>query len=128
MAFELVSKRDLSSSASLGCEEEQAVRHVAAGAEDEALHALVLAVMKRARRDGLWLGCDCRSEDGRRPVVAPCRNHRGTDYWRVRAGQRRRISSSFDLRHGRGAPPNGGCCRSLALTGNLTRSIGMCAA
>ena len=74
MAFELVSERDQSSSALLGCEEEQAVRDVAAGAGDEALHALVLAGKYRDRRDGLWLGCDCRSEDGRRPVVAPCRN------------------------------------------------------
>ena len=68
VAFGFVSNWDLSSSVSLGCEEEQAVRDVVDGAEGEAVHVLVLAVMMRARRDGLWLGCDCRSEDDRRPV------------------------------------------------------------
>ena len=72
---------------SLSAEEEHAIRRVAAGAGDEALEALVLEVMKRARQNRVWLGCDCRSEDGRRPAVAPCRNHRGTDYWRVLAGR-----------------------------------------
>ena len=88
MAFVLVNKRDLSFAASLADEAEQAIRKVVAGGGDAALKGLVLEVMKGARARGLWLGCDCRSEDGRRPAVAPCRNHRGTDYWRVLAGLR----------------------------------------
>lgn len=87
MAFDLVDKRDLSVAESLTAQAQNAVRAVAAGAESERLEALVLEVMKRARASGLWLGCDCRSEHGRRPVVAPCRSHRGTDYWRVLAGR-----------------------------------------
>ena len=87
VALDLVDKRDLSVAESLFPQVQNAVRALAAGAESERLEALVLAVMKRARASGLWLGCDCRSEDGRRPVVAPCRSHRGTDYWRALAGR-----------------------------------------
>ena len=64
MTFELVDKRHLSSSASLGVEEKTAVRDAAGGTEDEASHAIMLKVMKRARRNGFWLSCDCRSEGG----------------------------------------------------------------
>ena len=87
MALDLVDKRDLSVAESLTPQVQIAVRAVVAGAESEPLEALVLEVMKRARASRLWLGCDCRSEAGRRPVVAPCRNHRGTDFWRVLAGR-----------------------------------------
>ena len=38
-------------------------------------------------REGSGFECDCRKEGGRSPLVAPCRNHRGTDYWRVLAGR-----------------------------------------
>ena len=58
-----------------------------AGARSEPLEAPVLAVMKRAREARLWLGCDCRREDGGRAVVAPWRNHRGTDHWPVPDGR-----------------------------------------
>ena len=87
VALDLVDKQDLSGAEALSGEEQHAVRAIAGGAEDQELVALVLAVMERARAGGLWLGCDCRSEGGRRPLVAPCRNHRGTDYWRVLAGR-----------------------------------------
>ena len=87
MALDLVDKRDVSVAESLSPQVQNAVRAVAAGAESERLEALVLAVMKRARASSLWLGCDCRNEDGRRPVVAPCRSHRGTDYWRALVGR-----------------------------------------
>ena len=86
MALERVDKQDLSRAEPLSGQEQDAVRAVAGGAEDQELAALVLAVMKRARARGLRLGCDCRREGGRRPLVAPCRNHRGTDYRRVLAG------------------------------------------
>ena len=86
MALERVDKQDLSRAEPLSGQEQDAVRAVAGGAEDQELAALVLAVMKRARARGLRLGCGCRREGGRRPLVAPCRNHRGTDYWRVLAG------------------------------------------
>ncbi len=46
MTFELVDKRHLSSSASLGVEEKTAVRDAAGGTEDEASHAIMLKVMK----------------------------------------------------------------------------------
>ncbi len=87
MALDLVDKRDVSVAESLSPQVQNAVRAVAAGAESERLEALVLAVMKRARASSLWLGRDCRNEDGRRPVVAPCRSHRGTDYWRALVGR-----------------------------------------
>ena len=87
MALDLVDKRDVSVAESLSPQVQNAVRAVAAGAESERLEALVLAVMKKARAGSLWLGCDCRSEDGRRPIVAPCRSHRGTDYWRALVGR-----------------------------------------
>ena len=83
MALDLVDKRDLSVAESLSPQVQSAVRAVAAGAESERLESLVLAVMKRARASKLWLGCDCRSEDGRRPAVAPCRKSHGTHYWQV---------------------------------------------
>lgn len=87
MGFVLVDKRDLSAAESLTPEAENAIRAIAGGIGCAKVEALVLEVMKRARESGLWLGCDCRREDGRRPVVAPCRNRRGTDYWRVLAGR-----------------------------------------
>ena len=87
VAFVLVTKPDPSPVSSLAPEEDEAIRRVVGGAGNEALEALALAVMKDARARGLWLWCDCRSEDGRRPVVAPCCNHRGTDYWRTLGGR-----------------------------------------
>lgn len=87
MALDLVEKRDLSRAELLSEEEERAIRAVADGAGGDAAAAVVLAVMARARAGGLWLRCDCRQEDGRRPLVAPCRNHHGTDYWRVLTGR-----------------------------------------
>ena len=87
VALDLVSKRDLSRAERLSEEEERAIRAVADGVGDVVAAAAVLCVMSRARSAGLWLRCDCRDEDGRRPLVAPCRNHRGTDYWRVLGGR-----------------------------------------
>ena len=87
MALDLVDKRDLSAAESFTPEAENAIGAVVGGVKCAELEAMVLGVMKRAREARLWLGCDCRSEDGRRPVVAPCRNHRGTDFWRVLAGR-----------------------------------------
>ena len=87
MAFVLVNKRVLSPESSLAPEEEDAIRRVVGGAGNEALEAVTLAAMRDARARGLWLGCDCRSEAGRRPAGAPCCNHRGTDYWRVQGGR-----------------------------------------
>ena len=83
MALHLVHKRDLSVAESLSPQEQSAVRAVAAGAESEQLQSLVLEVMERARAGNRWLGCDCRREEGRRPVVAPCRKSHGTYYWQV---------------------------------------------
>ena len=83
MALDLVDKRELSRTVRLTAGEQHAIRAVAS----EEHVALALPVMKRARADGFWLGCDCRIEDSRRPFVAPCRNHRGTDYWRVLGGR-----------------------------------------
>ena len=82
MVLDLVDRLDQSVAQPLTCEEQNAIRAVAAGEESEQLEIVVLEVMERAREDRLWLGCDCWSEDGRRPVSAPCRNHRGTHYWR----------------------------------------------
>ena len=87
VALDLVDKRDLSAAESLTPEAENAIGAVVGGVKCAELEAMVLDVMKRAREARLWLGCDCRSEAGRRPVVAPCRNHRGTDFWRVLAGR-----------------------------------------
>ena len=87
MALDLVDKRDPSRTQSLSVEERHAIRVVAGGEGDEEHTGIVLAVMERARSEGLWLRCDCRTEGGRRPLVAPCRNHRGTDWWRVLAGR-----------------------------------------
>ena len=87
MVFVLVNKRDLSPESTLTAEAEEAIRRVLDGSGNEAQEALALAVMRNARARGLWVGCDCRSEDGRRPAVAPCCNHRGTDYWRVLGGR-----------------------------------------
>ena len=87
MTLDLVTKHGLSSVETLTREQHEAIRQVASGVQNEGLKELVLAVMKRARTNNLWLGCDCRSEVGRRPVVAPCRNDRGTDYWRVLTGR-----------------------------------------
>lgn len=83
MALQLLDKRDRSPRAPLTPEQRDAVRAVARGGGDETAAALALAVIALARRDGLWLGCDCRDENGVRPVVAPCRNRHGTEYWRV---------------------------------------------
>ena len=83
MALDLVDKRDLSVVQILTSEEQNAIRAVAAGSESERLKYIVLKVIGRTHDAGLWLGCDCQSENGRRPVVAPCRNRRGTDFWRA---------------------------------------------
>ena len=88
MTLELVDKRDLSPAEHLTAAEQDAIRAVAGGVGGEESEALVLEVMKRAREHRLWGGCDCRREDGRRPVVAPCRNDSGNHYWwRVLAGR-----------------------------------------
>ena len=87
MALHLVHKHDLSYAATLSSGEQQAIRAVAQGDEGEEFEALVLHVVKRARKHGLWLRCDCGGEDGRWPLVAPCLSHCGTAYWRVLAGQ-----------------------------------------
>ena len=83
VVLDLVHKGDLSVAQRLTDEEQHAIRAVAAGAESEHLEAIVLEAIGRTREARLWLGCDCRSENGRRPVVAPCRNLHGTDFWRV---------------------------------------------
>ena len=81
--LDLVHKGDLPVAQRLTDEEQHAIRAVAAGAESERLKFIVLKVNGRAHEARLWLGCDCRSENGRRPVIAPCRNRYGTDFWRV---------------------------------------------
>ena len=81
--LDLVHKGDLSVAQRLTDEEQHAIRAVAAGNESERENFIVLKVIGRAHEAHLWLGCDCRSENGRRPVVAPCRNRYGTDFWRV---------------------------------------------
>ena len=83
MALDLVDKRDLSVVQTLTSEEQNAIRAVAAGSVSGRRKYIVLKVIGRTHDAGLWLGCDCRSENGRRPVVAPCRNRRGTDFWRL---------------------------------------------
>ena len=83
MVLHLLDKRDRSPKAPLSPEQRDALRAVARGEGDESASALVRGVIAVARRDGLWLGCDCREENGARPVVAPCRNRLGTEYWRV---------------------------------------------
>ena len=87
MAYVLMTKRELSPESSLAPEDKEAICGVVGGAANEAQEALALAVMRDARARGLWLGCDCRMEDGRRPAVAPCCNHRGTDFLRVLGGR-----------------------------------------
>ena len=87
MAYVLMTKRDLSPESSLAPEEKEAIGGVVGGSANEAQEALALAVMRDARARGLWLGCDCRMEAGRRPAVAPCCNHRGTDFLRVLGGR-----------------------------------------
>ena len=42
------------------------------GSRCERVRAIVLEVRKRAHGEKLWLGCDCRRDGGRRPVVAAC--------------------------------------------------------
>ena len=87
MALDLVDKRDLSPAELLSEDEERAIRAVADGAGGEGDAAVVLAVLSHARKAGHWLRCDCRQVDGRRPVVVPCLNDRGTGYWRVLGGR-----------------------------------------
>ena len=82
-AYALVRKSDLSVAVRLTCEEVYAIRMVEDGEGDDHLESVALDVWVRAHRAGLWLGCDCRREGGRRPVAAPWRSHLGKDYWRV---------------------------------------------
>ncbi|MDE0174816.1 MAG: hypothetical protein OYH76_21880 [Defluviicoccus sp.] len=83
MELLLLDKRDRARKVPLTPEQREAVRAVARGGGDETAASLARAVIALARRDGLWLGCDCREENGVPPVVAPCRNRHGTEYWRV---------------------------------------------
>ena len=83
MALQLLDKRDRSPKAPLTPEQRDAVRAVVRGGGDETAAEVARSVIALARRNGLWLGCDCRDENGARPVVAPCRNRHGTEYWRV---------------------------------------------
>lgn len=53
-------------------EEEAALRTVKSGVEaDEDMRALYLRTAGSARDEGYWFMCDCRSEDGRGPVIVP---------------------------------------------------------
>ena len=87
MALDLVDKRDPSRAEILSEEEERAIRAVAEGAANAVCAAADLSVIRRAREEGLWLRCACRSEDGRHPRVVPCRNSRGPHYWSARTGR-----------------------------------------
>ncbi len=105
--FEFVDKRDLSPAGALTAEERRVVRDVARGSGSEADRALARSVIRRARERGLWLGCGCRrEEDGRRPVVAPCRSHRGAHYWRVLGGRHARHGPGcvFHRKHAESPP------------------------
>ena len=82
-AYALVRKSDLSVAVALTGEQAYAIRTVENGSGDGHLEKIVLEVMEHAHAKGLWLGCDCRREGKRRPVVAPCRSRLGNDYWRV---------------------------------------------
>ena len=72
------------------------VRRMLTGDEAEAVRApcarsstagLELAVLSEARTNGLWLRCDCRVENDRHPLAAPCRLPDGAGYtWRVLQG------------------------------------------
>ena len=68
--FALVDKGDLSVVVALSTEQASAIRAVENGSGCERLRTIVLEVRKRAHGDRLWLGCDCRRDGGRRPVVA----------------------------------------------------------
>lgn len=118
--YALVRKRDLSVAVALTSEQVYAIRTVENGDGDEHLRSVVVGVMERAHAQGLWLGCDCRRDAGRRPVVAPCRSHLGNDYWRVLgtpqlehdrecAFHRSHLRREFDRRWNREArqPPGG---------------------
>ena len=83
MELLLLHTRDRARKVPLTPEQREAVRAVARGGGDETAASLARAVIALARRDGLWLGCDCREENGVPPVVTPCRNRHGTEYWHV---------------------------------------------
>ncbi len=54
---------------------------------DHSTAAQALVVLIEARENGLWLRCDCRCENERHPLAAPCRLPKGTGYtWRVLRG------------------------------------------
>lgn len=76
-SYALVKKRDLSAVVALTGEQVYAIRTVEDGAGDGHLKSLVGDVMEQAHERGLWLGCDCKRDGERRPVVAPCRSHLG---------------------------------------------------
>ena len=82
-AYALVRRSDLSVAVRLTCEEAFAIRMVEDGEGDDHLESVALDVWVRAHGAGLWLGCDCRREGGRRPVVAPWGSHLGKHHWRV---------------------------------------------
>ena len=54
---------------------------------DHSTAAQALVVLIEARENGLWLRCDCRCENERHPLAAPCRLPKGAGYtWRVLRG------------------------------------------
>ena len=83
----LVTKSELRVERALTDEEADAVRdplYNALSAE------LAMAVLEKARENGLWLRCDCRIDSDDDPLVAPCRLPQGAGYtWRVLQGENR---------------------------------------
>ena len=80
----LVTKSGLHAERALTEEEASAVREPLSA---HSAAALALAVLSEARENGLWLRCDCRWENDRHSLAAPCRLPKGAGHtWRVLQG------------------------------------------
>ena len=102
MKLRLADKTELSRDLALIPEERHTIREVAAGTQNEKLRKAAVELIRRAKSDGLWLECDCRSKDGSRPLLSPCHDRiRGIYYWRPLDGQRRPHTRECDFRRKR---------------------------
>ena len=100
MAYWLVDKTDQTRKERLTPEQSHATRELAAGTKDEALRKVAAGVILYARANGLWLECDCWSEDGVGPYLSPCHDTiRQLLYWRPLPPPRLQHAPACNFRH-----------------------------
>lgn len=89
MKLNLVHKKDETSKECLAEDQNEALRDLANGSIDREVIETVNETIKCAHENEQWLECDCRSEEGRTPILIPCYlSNKKTYYLRSRPGNK----------------------------------------